>query len=67
MAEKKIQKDKMIKVKQTGSPIRRHNRQRLYLKSLGLRKMNDERELVKTPAVEGLIRKVSHMVEVTEE
>ena len=64
MVEKKA--NQTIKVKQTGSPIRRHRRQSLYLKSLGLRKMNDVREVVRTPAVEGLLRRLSHMVTVLE-
>lgn len=53
-----------VVVKQIGSPIRRDSRQRLYLKSLGLGKMNRVRELEDTPAVRGLITKVRHMVEV---
>lgn len=54
----------MIIVKQTGSPIRRDYRQALYLKSLGLGKINRTRQLVDTPAVRGLITKLSHMVEI---
>lgn len=57
---------KTIIVRQVGSPLRRDARQRLYLKSLGLGKMNRTRELLDTPAVRGLITKVSHMVLVVE-
>ncbi len=57
---------KTITVRQVGSPLRRDGRQRLYLKSLGLGKMNRTRELLDTPAVRGLITKVSHMVLVVE-
>jgi large subunit ribosomal protein L30 len=53
-----------ITVKQVGSPLRRDGRQKLYLKSLGLGKMNRTRELDDTPAVRGLITKLRHMVEV---
>jgi large subunit ribosomal protein L30 len=53
-----------VVVKQIGSPLRRDGRQKLYLKSLGLGKMNRVRELEDTPAVRGLITKVRHMVEV---
>ncbi len=53
-----------VVVKQIGSPIRRDGRQRLYLKSLGLGKINRVRELEDTPAVRGLITKLRHMVEV---
>ena len=57
---------KTIIVRQVGSPLRRDARQSLYLKSLGLGKMNRTRELMDTPAVRGLITKVSHMVEIVE-
>lgn len=55
-----------IKVRQTGSPIRRDKRQRLYLKSLGLGKIGRTRVLQDTPAVRGLIVKLSHMVEIVQ-
>jgi len=51
-----------IIVKQIASPIRRDSRQKLYLKSLGLDKMNRCRELQDTPAVRGLLDKLRHMV-----
>jgi large subunit ribosomal protein L30 len=53
-----------LKVKQTGSPIRRAKEQRATLIGLGLNKMNRVRELEDTPSVRGMIRKVRHMVEV---
>jgi large subunit ribosomal protein L30 len=53
-----------IKVKQTGSPIRRRGDQRATLIGLGLNKMNRVSELEDTPSVRGMIRKVQHMVEV---
>jgi large subunit ribosomal protein L30 len=53
-----------IKIKQTGSPIRRTQDQRATLIGLGLNKMNKVSELEDTPAVRGMIRKVRHMVEV---
>ncbi len=53
-----------IKIKQTGSPIRRRADQRATLVGLGLNKMNRVRELQDTPEVRGMIRKVQHMVEV---
>ncbi|MEM8771000.1 MAG: 50S ribosomal protein L30 [Pseudomonadota bacterium] len=58
---------KMIKVRQTGSPIRRPQDQRATLIGLGLNKIGRVRELEDTPSVRGMIRKVSHMVEVVEE
>jgi large subunit ribosomal protein L30 len=53
-----------IKIKQTGSPIRRPASQRATLKGLGLNKMNRVSELEDTPEVRGMIRTVRHMVEV---
>lgn len=55
-----------IRVKQTGSPIRREKSQRDTLKGLGLNKLGRERELEDTPAVRGMIAKVQHMVVVLE-
>ena len=55
---------KMIKVTQTGSPIRRTKDQRATLVGLGLNKMNRTRELQDTPEVRGMIAKVQHMVKV---
>lgn len=62
----KEKEQKTIIVRQIGSPLRRDARQSLYLKSLGLGKMNRTRELMDTPAVRGLITKVSHMVKIVE-
>ena len=58
---------KTIVVKQTGSPIRRPADQLATLKGLGLNKMHKTRELEDTPSVRGMVRKVSHMVEIIEE
>ena len=55
-----------IKIKQTGSPIRRKQDQRATLIGLGLNKMHRVSELTDTPEVRGMIRKVHHMVEVVE-
>ncbi|MDB5694871.1 MAG: ribosomal protein [Sphingomonas bacterium] len=55
-----------IKIKQTGSPIRRTGDQRATLVGLGLNKMHRVSELTDTPEVRGMIRKVQHMVEVQE-
>ena len=58
---------KTIKVRQTGSPIRRPQDQRATLVGLGLNKIGKERELEDTPSVRGMIRKVAHMVEIVED
>ncbi|MDR3031113.1 MAG: 50S ribosomal protein L30 [Holosporales bacterium] len=53
-----------IRIRQTRSPIRRDKKQSLYLKSLGLRKIGSERELIASNSVMKLIEKVRHMVRV---
>lgn len=53
---------KLIVVKQIGSPIRRDSRQKLYLKSLGLGKMNRISEIVDNSSTRGLLDKLRHMV-----
>jgi large subunit ribosomal protein L30 len=53
-----------IKIKQTGSPIRRTKDQRATLIGLGLNKMNRVSELEDSPEVQGMIKKIRHMVEV---
>jgi large subunit ribosomal protein L30 len=58
---------KTIVIKQVGSPIRRPQDQRSTLIGLGLNKMHKTRELEDTPSVRGMIRKISHMVEIIEE
>ena len=58
---------KTIVVKQIGSPIRRPAVQRETLKGLGLNKMHRTRELEDTPAVRGMVNKISHLVKIIEE
>ena len=55
--------DKIV-VKQIGSPIRRHKKQKEHLNSLGLKKIGSIRELQDVPEVRGLISKVHHMIEI---
>ena len=58
---------KTIVVKQIGAPIRRPAKQRQTLIGLGLNKMHKTRELEDTPAIRGMVNKISHMVEIIEE
>jgi len=58
----KKQADKRIRVTQTASPIGRPADQRRTLIGLGLNKLNRSRELDDTPAVRGMLTKVSHLV-----
>jgi large subunit ribosomal protein L30 len=62
MAEKKT-----IKVTQYASPIGRTKDQRATLIGLGLNKINRTRELEDTPAVRGMVNKVSHLVRIEAE
>lgn len=56
-----------VTVEQIGSPIRRSADQRQTLIGLGLNKMHRVRTLEDTPAVRGMILKVSHLVRVLDE
>jgi large subunit ribosomal protein L30 len=55
-----------VKITQLGSPIRRTKDQRATLIGLGLNKRHRSVELEDTPELRGMIRKVQHMVTVTE-
>ena len=55
-----------IKITQTGSPIRRTQDQRATLIGLGLNKRHKSVEIDDTPEVRGMIRRVQHMVSVSE-
>jgi large subunit ribosomal protein L30 len=55
-----------IKITQTGSPIRRDKMQRATLVGLGLNKIGRTVEVEGTPDVLGQVRKVQHLLEVSE-
>ena len=57
---------KTVRVKRTGSPIRREESQRATLLGLGLKRAQQVVELEDTPSVRGMIRKVGHLVQVVE-
>lgn len=59
--------DKTITIEQIGSPIRREKSQRSTLIGLGLNKMHRRAILKDTPDVQGMIRKVAHLVRVVDE
>jgi large subunit ribosomal protein L30 len=56
--------DGKVKVTQIGSPIGRPADQRQTLMGLGLNKLHRTSELEDTPAVRGMINKVSHLIRV---
>ncbi len=53
-----------IRVRLVRSPIGTKHRVRETVKALGLGRVGSERELRQTPMVQGLIRRVQHLVEV---
>ena len=53
-------------VTQKKSPIGRQSDQKKTLIGLGLNKIGRVRELEDTPSVRGMVRKVSHLIEIIE-
>jgi large subunit ribosomal protein L30 len=51
-----------IRVKLVRSPISTTTRVRQTVKGLGLSKVGSERELKRTPEVDGMIRRIKHLV-----
>ena len=58
--------DKVVKIEQIGSPIRRQHTQCETLIGLGLNRIGRVRELPDTPQTRGMIAKVAHLVRVHE-
>jgi large subunit ribosomal protein L30 len=61
-----VKTPKTIKVEQTGSPIRRHSRQRATLIGLGLNRIGRVADVPDTPQTRGMIAKVKHIIRVVE-
>ena len=60
-------KKNKVTVEQIGSPIGRPQDQRSTLIGLGLNKLHRRKTLEDTPAVRGMIAKVSHLVRIVED
>jgi large subunit ribosomal protein L30 len=58
--------DKLIKIEQTGSPIRRHHSQRETLIGLGLNRIRRVTEVPDTPEIRGMLSKVKHLIRIVE-
>ncbi len=56
--------DKTVRVRLVKSPIGCQQRHRVSVRALGLRRLNEVRELKDTPATRGLINQVSFLVRV---
>ena len=57
---------KKLKITLVKSPIDRSERQKLTVQALGLGKTNSTKEVMGTPQILGMIRKVDHLVKVEE-
>jgi large subunit ribosomal protein L30 len=64
MAKTKAAAGKTIRVRLFKSINGCQGRHRVSVRALGLRKLNDVRELVDSPSVRGLINQVSYLVRV---
>ena len=53
-----------LKITQVRSGIEKPERQKRTLKALGLTKMNQTVEIEESPQVQGMIRKVNHLIKV---
>ena len=67
MGKKKAAEAKKLKIRQTRSIIGGTEKQKAVLKSLGLKKMNQEVILPANPAIRGMINKIPHLLSVSEE
>jgi large subunit ribosomal protein L30 len=66
VAKKTAKAGSKIKLRRLGSPIRRGAAQRATLIGLGLRRANQVVELEDTPAIQGMIKRVHHLIEIVE-
>lgn len=57
---------KQLRIKQVRSAIGRPERQKRTIRALGIRKMNQVKEVDASPAVLGMIEKVKHLLSVEE-
>ena len=57
---------KKLRIKQVKSGIGRHKRQKRTLVALGLKKMQQERNVEASPQVLGMIEKVKHLITIEE-
>lgn len=53
-----------IKITQTKSTIKANNKQKLTIQALGLRNPHDVVELEHTPQIDGMLKKVNHLIHV---
>ena len=58
---------KVVRVKYVKSCIGYSQKQKSTIRALGLKRLGDEVEVQDTGAMRGMLRKVSHLIEVAEE
>jgi large subunit ribosomal protein L30 len=58
--------NKRIRIQYYRSAIGFNNQQKLVVKGLGFRKLNDTREVEDTPAIRGMVKKVPHLLRIVE-
>ncbi|MBZ0115030.1 MAG: 50S ribosomal protein L30 [Thermoanaerobaculia bacterium] len=58
---------KTLRIQQVRSPIGYNKKQRDVLQSLGLRRIRHVVEREDTPAVRGMVTKISHLVQIVED
>ncbi len=56
-----------LKIKWTKSTIGRTGDQEATIKSLGFKRLNEERVVKNSPEIRGMVKKVIHLVEVLED
>jgi large subunit ribosomal protein L30 len=66
VAKKTAKAGAKIKLRRIGSPIRRESSQRATLHGLGLTRAHQVVEVENTPSIQGMVRKVAHLIEVVE-
>jgi large subunit ribosomal protein L30 len=59
-----MSEQKTVRVKLVRSPIGTKSDHRATVRGLGLRRLNSESVLIDTPAVRGMINKISYLVQV---
>jgi large subunit ribosomal protein L30 len=64
MDQQMSKSNKVIRVEQIGSPIRRHHSQRATLIGLGLNRIGRVAQVPDTPEVRGMLSKVRHLIRI---
>ena len=62
--EKKQKKNKEIKITQVKSTIGKNKIQKKHLLALGLKKIGSSKYVILNPSINGLIKKVNHLIKI---